>query len=162
MITNTFRIAGLVAAGVFAASAPASAGECSPEHVLTEARAIDNAPDIGVQRPVLASVDLTGWRNMGNFMLRLRRLTIAADGVVPTHRHDDRPSIVYILKGELIEHSDRCAVPVLHSEGEWAAESGAHGHWWENKTGEEVVVLSTDVIPFLPAKPAEMQQMGDM
>ena len=139
-------LAALIAAG---AAAGAQAGACPPDQVLSEPRQIEQAPDIGVDRPVLASVDLTGWRGQGNFMLRLRRLTIAADGVVPTHAHDDRPSIVYMLDGELIEHSAYCAVPILHKQGEWAAESGpGHIHWWENRTGKPVIVLSTDVVPF--------------
>lgn len=149
---TTTKIFGAALAVAFAAAGAvtsAQAGACPPEQVLSEARQIENAPDIGVDRPVLTTVDLTGWRGMGNFMLRLRRLTIAADGVVPTHAHDDRPSIVYIETGELIEHSAFCAVPIVHKQGEWAAESGpGHIHWWENKTGQPVIVLSTDVVPF--------------
>ena len=130
---TTTKIFGTALAVAFAAAGAvtsAQAGACPPDQVLT-------------------TVDLTGWRGMGNFMLRLRRLTIAADGVVPTHAHDDRPSIVYIETGELIEHSAFCAVPIVHKQGEWAAESGpGHIHWWENKTGQPVIVLSTDVVPF--------------
>ena len=150
MSKSSLRLTGLCAAALVAFSAPALAGECPADQVLTEQRGVEEVPDVGVKRPVLTTVDLTGWRGMGNFMLRLRRLTVAADGLVPTHSHEDRPSIVYILKGELIEHNDRCAVPIVHREGEWSAESGKHIHWWENKTGEEVVVLSTDVVPFKP------------
>ena len=40
------------------------------------------------------------------------------------------------------------AVPVLHREGEWSPEFGpGHAHWWENKSGKEVIVLSSDLIP---------------
>jgi mannose-6-phosphate isomerase-like protein (cupin superfamily) len=127
----------------------AVAASCPAEHVLTEPREIENAPDIGIDRPVLATVDLTGWRGMGNFMLRMRRITVAPDGVVPTHWHNDRPSIVFIMEGEIIEHSTFCAVPILHKAGEWTPEFGPfHGHWWENKSGKPVVILSTDVVPF--------------
>jgi len=39
-------------------------------------------------------------------------------------------------------------VPVLHREGEWSPEFGpGHAHWWENKSGKEVIVLSSDLIP---------------
>jgi len=151
--------AGVLVAGVSVFPDPAWPGECPADQVLQEPRELEKAPDIGVQRPVLATVDLTGWREMGNFMLRLRRLTIAPGGVVPTHWHDDRPSIVYIVKGELIEHNHKCAVPILHREGEWTPESGPNAHWWENKSGVEAVVLSTDVVPF---KPQKQDQMGDM
>lgn len=126
----------------------ALAGECPADQVLTEPRAIENAPDVGVDRPILHEVDLTGWRGMGPFHLRMRRLTVAVGGIVPTHQHDDRPSIVLIQSGEIIEHSAFCAVPILHKAGDSTPEFGpGHAHWWENKTDQPVVLISTDVVP---------------
>ena len=105
-------------------------------------------PDRGVEREILSMVNLKGWRGVGDLLLRTRRLTVAKDGIVPTHEHDDRPSIVYIITGELIEHSAFCSVPILHRAGEWTPEFGeGHKHWWENKSGIEVVLLSSDVVP---------------
>lgn len=141
---------------VLAAPDPARAGQCPPDKILKEARTLEEAPDVGVDREILAAVDLTGWRNMGNFMLRTRRLVIAKDGVVPTHWHDDRPSIVYMLQGELIEHSAKCSVPIFHRQGEVSPEFGDHAHWWENKSGKEVVILSSDVVPFEMMKDPHM------
>lgn len=135
-----------VAFGVLAGSA--WAGECPADKVLSKPQLIELAPDIGVDRPVLQEVDLTGWRGMGSFHLRMRRLTVAVGGVVPTHNHDDRPSIVLIQSGEIIEHSAFCAVPILHKAGESTPEFGpGHQHWWENKTDKPVVLISTDVVP---------------
>jgi quercetin dioxygenase-like cupin family protein len=127
----------------------AFAGACPPDKVLKTPRQIENAPDVGVDRPILHEVDLTGWRNLGNFKLRMRRLTVAKDGIVPTHDHDDRPSIVLVQTGELIEHSAFCSVPILHKAGESTPEFGkGHKHWWENKSGAPVILISTDVVPF--------------
>ncbi|OYX99156.1 MAG: hypothetical protein B7Y80_11600 [Hyphomicrobium sp. 32-62-53] len=127
----------------------AFAGACPPDKVLKTPRQIENAPDVGVDRPILHEVDLTGWRNLGNFKLRMRRLTVAKDGIVPTHDHDDRPSIVLVQSGELIEHSAFCSVPILHKAGESTPEFGkGHKHWWENKSGAPVILISTDVVPF--------------
>ncbi len=124
------------------------AGECPADQVLTAPRQIENAPDIGVDRPILHEVVLTGWRGMGSFHLRMRRLTVAVGGVVPTHEHSDRPSIVLIQSGEIIEHSAFCNVPILHKAGESTPEFGpGHAHWWENKTDKPVVLISTDVVP---------------
>lgn len=130
------------------------AGACPADKVLKTPRQIENAPDVGIERPVLQEVDLTGWRNMGNFKLRMRRLTVAKDGIVPTHDHDDRPSIVLVQTGEIIEHSAFCSVPILHKAGDSTPEFGAgHRHWWENKSGAPVVLISTDVVHFdTPAK----------
>ena len=141
-------VAALLAGAALIAGGAAYAGECPKEHVLAKPRPVEEKPDIGVQRPTLTVVHLKDWRGVGDLYLRMRQLTIAVDGIVPTHQHDDRPSIVYIAKGELIEHSSFCAVPILHKEGEWSPEFGAgHEHWWENRTGKEVVVISADVIP---------------
>jgi quercetin dioxygenase-like cupin family protein len=150
---------------VFAAALATSplsalAGSCPTDKVLTTPRQIENAPDVGVERPILHEVDLTGWRNMGNFKLRMRRLTVAKDGIVPTHDHDDRPSIVLIQTGEIIEHSAFCSVPILHKAGDSTPEFGkGHKHWWENKSGAPVILISTDVVPFEVEKNDPMHVM---
>lgn len=129
----------------------AHAGSCPEEHALTQPRELENMPDAGTGRRVLAAVDLNGWRDMGNFQLRMRRLVVDAKGIVPTHTHDDRPSIVYIVTGEMIEHSALCAVPIVHKAGDWTPEFGpGHAHWWENPTDKVVTLISTDVVPFTP------------
>lgn len=144
-LLRTTIAVGLTALG----SGVALAGACPADKVLTTPREIENAPDVGVDRPILHEVDLTGWRNLGQFKLRMRRLTVAKDGIVPTHDHDDRPSIVLVQTGEIIEHSAFCAVPILHKAGESTPEFGpGHKHWWENKSGAPVVLISTDVVPF--------------
>lgn len=130
-------------------SGPAYAGGCPEEHKLAEPRELKRVGTTAVGRQVLAEVDLTGWREMGNFKLRTRRLIIDVNGVVPTHSHGDRPSIVYILSGELVEHNALCAVPIVHKTGDVAPESGAGTvHWWENTSDAPAVVLSSDVVPF--------------
>ena len=128
-------------------ASPAVAGACPPDKVLAAPRTIESRDGIGVSRETLSLVNLKGWRGVGDLFLRTRRLTIAGHGVVPTHNHDDRPSIVFIVKGELIEHSTYCAVPILHRAGEWTSEFGpGHGHWWENPSNAEAVVTSSDVV----------------
>ena len=128
-------------------STVAQAASCPPEHVLTNHRELQHAPDIGVERPVLGTVDLAGWRGAGNVRLRLRKLTIAPGGMAPTHSHKDRPSIVYIVEGEIIEHNAFCAAPILHKAGDTAPEAGeGHQHWWEDNTDKPVVIFSTDVL----------------
>jgi quercetin dioxygenase-like cupin family protein len=93
-------------------------------------------------------VDLTGWRGLGHFVLRTRRLVIAVDGIVPYHTHEDRPSIVTVVSGEIVEHNAHCAVPIVHKPEDSTPGFGAgHAHWWENKSGAEVVLLSSDIVP---------------
>ncbi len=142
-----FLAAMLASAAIFTATG-AMAGQCPEDQMLQEPRQLTAPPDVGTQREVLDWVDLTGWRNVDGLALRMRRLTTAKDGFVPLHWHNDRPSIVYVVSGEIIEHSVFCKVPILHKAGEHTPEFGPnHAHWWENKSGSEVVLISTDVVP---------------
>ncbi len=142
-----FGLISLAGLAFVSLGASAQAGSCPKDKVLTTPRSIESKDSVGVGRETLATVKLTGWRGLGDLFLRTRRLTIDAHGIIPTHTHEDRPSIVYIVSGELIEHSTFCSVPIHHKAGEWAEEFGpGHGHWWENPTGKPAVVTSSDVV----------------
>lgn len=133
--------------GAILAARGASAGSCPAGKDLATPRAIESKDSVGVDRETLSVVDLKGWRNVGPLFLRTRRLTIAPHGIVPTHEHEDRPSIVFVVEGELIEHSSLCSVPIHHKAGEWTPEFGpGHAHWWENPTSRKAVVTSSDVV----------------
>jgi len=100
-----------------------------------------------VTRETLGLVKLKGWRGTGDLFLRTRRLVIAPGGIVPTHEHDDRPTLVYFVSGEMIEHSTYCAVPITYKPGEISREFGpGFAHWWENKGSVPVVLTSTDIV----------------
>ena len=86
---------------------------------------------------------------MGGFLLRMRRLELLPGGTVPTHSHADRPAIVYVVKGTVIEHNSFCSVPIEHVAGTVTEEFGpGFVHWWENKGNEVVTFISTDVVPY--------------
>ena len=137
----------LVATTFILASSPAQAGECPKDKVLQAPRNIESKQSVGVTPKTLGLIHLKGWRDVGDLYLRTRLLTIAPGGIVPTHDHDDRPALVYVVKGEIIEHSTFCSVPVVWKTGEVSREFGVgYGHWWENKSGETVVLTSSDVV----------------
>ncbi|MFO1151623.1 MAG: cupin [Alsobacter sp.] len=139
--------AGAFALAVLSSTGVAQAGACPKDKVLATPRSIESKDSVGVERETLATVKLAGWRGVGELFLRTRRLTIGPHGVIPTHTHEDRPSIVYIVEGELIEHSTLCSVPIVHKAGDWTPEFGpGHGHWWENPTKKRAVVTSSDVV----------------
>lgn len=144
-------LAGLLIAG----AAPAALADvCPPEHVLTEPRQLENIPAKSLVREVIANVRLEGWRDMGGFVLRMRRLELQPGGIVPTHNHDDRPAIVYVLKGTVTEHNSFCAVPIVHHAGSVSEEFGeGYAHWWENTGNEVVTFLSSDVLPYDSKEP---------
>ena len=141
-------IVALLAGGALFGATGALAGECPKDKVLAQPREIEDMPSIGVERETLSVANLKDWRGVGDLYLRTRRLTIAKDGIIPTHSHEDRPALVYIIKGELIEHSSLCAVTFVHRAGEISYEWGkGYDHWFANQSGAEVVLISSDVIP---------------
>ncbi|MEO1328847.1 MAG: cupin domain-containing protein [Pseudomonadota bacterium] len=146
------QISRIFTAAAIALMTPTAAlAACPDEHKLSEPRELNPLPGGGVKAPVIGSGDLTGWRDLGNFRLRMRKITVAPGGVVPVHSHDDRPSIVYIVEGEIVEYNAFCAVPITHKTGDAAVEIGpGHKHWWQNKTDTAVVIISSDVLPFEP------------
>jgi len=125
----------------------ASAGSCPADKVLTTPRDIGDHKNNLVTKSTLTLVPLAGWRGNTDLNLRLRYFHIPVGGVVPTHEHNDRPSIVYILQGEIYEYSALCSVPILHKAGESTPEFGQnHAHWWENKGTVEVILTSSDIV----------------
>jgi len=146
----SFRTLTALSLAALAVASPALAGECPADQVLTEPRQLEKAPDIGIKRPILAAVSLKGWRELGDMSLRMRKLTILPGGVVPTHSHKDRPTIIYIVSGEIWENNTYCAVPILREAGDWLPEFGDHYEsWWENRTDQPVEIISTDVVPWI-------------
>lgn len=141
--------AAMLIAALAGSTTMASAGECPADQVLAAPGALDEIPAKGLLREVLGNVRLEGWRDMGGFLLRMRRITVAPGGFVPTHAHADRPTIIYIVEGEIIEHNTECAVPITHKPGESTTEfSPNYEAWWANEGDTPVVLISTDVVPY--------------
>ncbi len=144
-----FAAAAILAASFAVLSGAAFAGECPAGNVLKTPQNIDTVTDASkLTAEVVDTVDPSGWRGMKGLMLRTRRLTILPGGFVPTHSHEDRPAIIYIISGEIYENNTKCSVPILHKAGESIAEFGAGlKHWWVNKGTEPVVLTSSDLVP---------------
>ena len=112
----------LVAVAVMLGAASASAGKCPADKVLTKPRDIGDHKNHLTSKTTLEVIKLTGWRKIDDLNLRIRYFKIPKGGVVPTHEHNDRPSIVHVLKGQIYEHNTLCAVPILHKAGETTPE----------------------------------------
>ena len=140
-------IAAAAAGTIALTSALALAGSCPADKV--GANSMTGMPDMpkGVSDAVLAQVDLSRELvKIEDHMFRMRRLEIKPGGVVPFHDHADRPAIIYIIKGTIIEHSTNCTVPIVHKAGEVAMESVGLKHWWVNTSKSTVVLISADIL----------------
>jgi quercetin dioxygenase-like cupin family protein len=134
-----------VAAAVGAASA-AQAGECPAGQFKPGVRKAVDTKGSGVTDTTLGSIDL-GKENktFTGHELRFRKLVIQPGGIVPWHSHDERPALIYVAEGEILEYASNCAVPIVHKQGEVAAERKGTSHWWKNQGDKTVVLFVGDV-----------------
>jgi quercetin dioxygenase-like cupin family protein len=130
-----------------AAGLPAHAGTCPAGQAVTDAGHAKMTEPKGVTDTVLASIALAREPiAIPGRDFRLRRLTIAPGGIVPHHAHADRPAIIYIVSGEVLEYASDCKVPILHRAGDAVPERHQVSHWWKNSGKAEAVLLSADLL----------------
>jgi len=124
----------------------AQAGECPVDKRKPNARQAVNLPGAGVTDTTLGAIDLG--KEMAKIKgreLRFRKMVIAPGGVVPWHSHDDRPALIYVAEGEIIEYASNCAAPIHHKAGEAATERKGTAHWWKNLSDAAVVLFIGDI-----------------
>ena len=150
--SNLLRIA---VAGVFAgamamAATAVNAGECPADKKVADgqgqkpgATAPKDVTDI-----VRASTDLAREPAMiKGRQFRLRQLEMQPGGIVPWHSHNDRPAMIYIVSGEVVEYASSCAIPIVHKAGDIAPEKNGTSHWWQNTGKTPAVLISVDLFP---------------
>ena len=139
---STFKVAAAAAALLsIAATTSAFAGECPKDLFKPGAREMVKLEAVGVTDTTLGAIDLG--KEMAKIKgreLRFRKMVIQPGGIVPWHSHDDRPALIYIAEGEIIEYASNCAGPILHKAGEIRPEVSGTSHWWKN-LGEKPAVL---------------------
>ena len=136
-----------VIAGASAMSLPAFAGECPADQKKADARAATDFKPVGVTDTVIASIDVSKAPfNIDGRNFRMRKLVVEPMGIVPWHSHADRPAIIYITEGEIVEYASNCAVPLVHKAGDVVAETPEVSHWWKNLGDKTAVLLSADLL----------------
>src|SRR5262244_2364433 len=143
-VGRTAVLAGVVMAfGVTAASA----GQCPADQVKTNAREPATHAPKGATDTTLAAIDLEKEpAGIKDRQLRFRRLTIEPGGIAPWHSHGDRPAIIYIAEGEVVEYASNCADPIVHKAGDIRPETSGTAHWWQNHGNKTVVLFVGDVL----------------
>jgi quercetin dioxygenase-like cupin family protein len=142
---------GLALAGAlsFAASA-AFAGECPADKKVADGQGQKPGPMApkDVTDVVRVSTDLSKEPvAVKNRLFRLRQLEVKPGGIVPWHSHGERPAMIYIVSGEVVEYASSCAVPIVHKAGDVAAEKSGTSHWWQNTGSTTSVLISVDLFP---------------
>jgi quercetin dioxygenase-like cupin family protein len=140
-------VLGIVAGSAFVAMSPALAGECPAGMMKPNAREMVTFEAKGVTDTVLGAIDLAKEpAKIKERQLRFRKLTIEPGGIVPWHSHADRPAIIYIAEGEIIEYASNCAAPIVHKTGDIRPETNPTSHWWKNLGDKTVVLFVGDVL----------------
>jgi quercetin dioxygenase-like cupin family protein len=78
------------------------------------------------------------------YELRARRIVFAPGGTVVEHSHAERPGVVYVLEGSMIEHRGETA-RVVKAGDTWVEDANTV-HWLENRGDAPCVFLSVDLI----------------
>jgi quercetin dioxygenase-like cupin family protein len=144
---RSLLLASTIAGSALVGLSPAIAGGCPADKMKADVRAPDTKPGKGVTDTVLAAIDLEKEpANIKDRQLRFRKLTIEPGGVVPWHSHGDRPAIIYIAEGEIVEYASNCSVPIVHKAGDIRPETSGTSHWWQNHGSKTVVLFVGDVL----------------
>ena len=140
-------LAGIIAGSTLVGASAAAAGSCPSDQMKADARQPVTDAGKGVTDTVLAAIDLEKEpANIKGRQLRFRKLTIEPGGIVPWHSHGDRPAIIYVAEGEIVEYASNCAVPILHKAGEVRPETSGTSHWWQNLGNKTVTLFVGDVL----------------
>jgi quercetin dioxygenase-like cupin family protein len=140
-------LAGIVAGSTVAGLSSAVAGGCPADKMKADVRQPATHAGKGVTDTVLAAIDLEKEpANIKDRQLRFRKLTIEPGGIVPWHSHGDRPAIIYIAEGEIVEYASNCSVPIVHKAGEIRPETSGTSHWWQNLGKKTVILFVGDVL----------------
>ena len=140
-------LAGIAAGSTVLGASAAFAGSCPSDQMKADARQAVTTAGKGVTDTVLAAIDLEKEpANIKERQLRFRKLTVKPGGVVPWHSHADRPAIIYIAEGEVVEYASNCAVPIVHKVGDIRPETSGTSHWWQNTGSKTVVLFVGDVL----------------
>ena len=149
-----------VAAALFSLAATGvQAGECPADKRVADGQG-QKMVSLGpkeVTDMVVASTDLSREKvALNDHLFRARRLVVKPDGVVPWHSHDERPAMIYVVKGSITEYASNCAAPIVHKAGDIAREAKGTSHWWENKGKGAAQLISVDLFPVADKKNEKM------
>jgi quercetin dioxygenase-like cupin family protein len=140
-------LTGLAAGSLLIGVSSAVAGGCPADKMKADVRQPATHAAKGVTDTVLAAIDLEKEpANIKERQLRFRKLTIEPGGIVPWHSHDDRPAIIYVAEGEIVEYASNCADPIVHKAGDIRPETHGTSHWWQNLGNKTVILFVGDVL----------------
>ena len=143
-------VLGALVGALCLAATGALAGECPNDKRVADGLGQKQGPSMpkDVTDVVRYSTDLSKEPlALQGRQFRLRQLEMKLGGIVPWHSHNDRPAMIYIVSGEVVEYASNCAVPITHRSGDVAPEKNGTSHWWQNTGSTPAVLISVDLFP---------------
>ncbi len=80
---------------------------------------------------------------MEGYSLRMRRVTIEPGGATNEHSHANRPGLVFVEKGKVIEH--RNGIKREFFKGDSWIETADTNHWAQNKSNKPASLIVIDL-----------------
>jgi quercetin dioxygenase-like cupin family protein len=126
--------AGLVVCVVFAAGYAAGQRRQPPPQ------------NVGQSQELLRQIDLTDEiSTTKGRILRMRKITLAPGGLQAIHNHVDRPTLTYLLQGQMTYHQEG-RPDLVANAGEGFSEGKATTHWGENTGTGPAVWIAVDIV----------------
>jgi quercetin dioxygenase-like cupin family protein len=98
----------------------------------------------GSTTKALGSIDLAGEIDgLSGWQLRARSVTIEPGGHVAAHSHKGRPTMEYVVQGNVVEI--RNGVEIRHQAGDMVMAAHDVTHWWENRGSIPVILVPVDL-----------------
>jgi quercetin dioxygenase-like cupin family protein len=145
-LARALPVAGVLAGSLALGVTTVHAGECPADKVTTDGQKPGATAHKGVDEKLLGQIDLSKEKvNVPGRLFRMRRLVVQPGGEVAWHSHEDRPALIYIVSGTIVEYSSHCAVPIVHNAGDLSLEQAGLSHWWKNTTKKPTTLISADI-----------------
>jgi len=101
--------------------------------------------NVGQSQEALRSLDLTNeLESTKGRPLRMRKITLQPGGVQALHNHVGRPTVTYMLQGQMTYHQDGKPDAVVNP-GDGSAEGRSTTHWGENTGKVPAVWIAVDI-----------------
>ena len=81
--------------------------------------------------------------SMKGYDLRGRKITLEPGVATTEHSHSERPGIVYVIEGKVIEY--RNGVKNAYQSGDTWIETADTVHWVQNKSDKKAVIFMVDL-----------------
>ena len=92
----------------------------------------------------LAAVELpAGSTPVAERELRMRRVTVEPGGLIAAHPHVNRPTILYVMSGTILEFASDSDAAIEHVAPAIVVPTAEH--WWRNAGDETVVIIGADL-----------------